>query len=429
MDEYYATTLVSGLQIVAQPLGGVQSAAFAFFLSCGAAQETWEVAGLSHLAESTTFRGTDHRSSRQLNDDLDRLGVGRGSSAGLEMTVFSGVLLGDYLLRALDIFFDVLRSPSFPPEDLEAVRGLQLQEIGQRNDQPAQLAMDRARQIYFAGSPLGNDVLGTPESVMSLSRERVISNWREACRPNGVILAVSGRFEWEELLSQVNRLSAEWDRGNDRMSFPPPAINPAFTVQNIESAQESLCIVFPGVAHGDPHYYPAALTSLVLGGGMNSRLFTEVREKRGLAYSVGARFDGMETTGLIRVYAGTQPERARESVDVIRAELEKLERKGVTAGELELAKTRLKSRLIMNSESTGNRVMAIGRDWWYQQRFRNLYVIRDEIDAVNVEQVDAFLRSIHLNENLGLFALGPLSSAELGVEDRAFEISSLAAER
>jgi predicted Zn-dependent peptidase len=424
VENYYSTTLSSGMEIIAQPMAGVQSAALAFFVGSGASYESWEVAGLSHLTEGTMFRGTEHRSSREINDQMDLLGASHNSNTGLEVTLFSGMLLGDRLLDALDIFVDVLRYASFPSDELEAVRGLQLQEIGQRNDQPAQLVMDRARQMYFAGHPFANDVLGTPESVESLSREQVTDGWQGRYRPNNMLLAVAGKFEWSRVVERLEKLSAGWKIGEPRPSRSEPAVNPTVTVQHSEVAQENLCFTFPGVRYGYERYYAAALASTVLGGGMNSRLFTEVREKRGLAYSVGARLDAMSTAGLVRVYAGTQPERARESVDVIRSELKRLESYGITEDELDVTKVRLKSRVIMSSESTGNRAMSIGRDWWYERRFRTLAEIRDQIDAVTVEDVSAYLTHARVTDNLGLFTIGPLSAADLGVEDRAFEVAA-----
>ncbi|HEV3310070.1 MAG TPA: pitrilysin family protein [Chloroflexota bacterium] len=423
MEQFHSITLEGGLEVVGQVLPGVQSAALAFFIGAGACDENWEVSGLAHLTESTMFRGTERRASRQLTDELERLGVSRGSSAGLEVTLFNGVLLGDHLPAALEIFVDVIRRPAFPAEELEAVRALQMQEIGQRNDQPAQLVMDRARQVYFAGSPLGHDSLGSPESVQALTRDLVVANWSAHYRPNRSVVAVAGKFEWDELVPQLTELCAGWHGGEERHWPEEPAVNPAVTVYELSIAQENLCFTFPGVSYSDPSYYAAALASMVLGGGMNSRLFSEVREKRGLAYSVGARFDALSVGGLVRVYAGTQPERARESVEVIRTELANLEAGGVTATELELAKTRLKSRVVMNSESTANRVMAIGRDWFYERRFRTLAEVRDQIDATTVDDIAGYLGRIHLTQNLGLMAIGPLSAADLGVADRAFEIA------
>ena len=278
--EFYSTTLPNGLQVVAQPLPGVQSVAAGYLIGTGARDENWESAGISHLTEATMFRGTDTMSSRELNDRLDRLGVGRSSSSGIELSMFSAVTLGGRLLPTLEILTDVIRRPAFPAEDFEAVRGLQLQEIGQREDQPAQLAMDRMRQLYFSGSRFGNDVLGTRESVSMVTRDQVVEYWRARYTPNNVILAVAGKFDWNPLLETVERLTAGWEPGQGRLTLEEPAINPATAVFEIPSAQENLTFAFPGVSNADPMYYPAALVSMVLGGGMNSRLFTEVREKR-----------------------------------------------------------------------------------------------------------------------------------------------------
>ena len=422
LQDFYSTTLPNGMHIVAQPLAGVQSVAIGFLIGTGARDENWETAGISHLTEATMFRGTENLSSRELNDQLDRLGVGRSSTSGIEMSLFSAVALGDRLIPTLEILTEVIRRPAFPADDLEAVRGLQLQEIGQREDQPAQLAMDRMRQLYFSGSRFGNDVLGSRESVTRVTYEQVTEYWRARYTPNNIILSVAGRFEWDRLLDRITYLTMDWEQGQGRLVLEEPPVNPATAVYEVPGAQENLTFAFPGVANADPMYYPAALVSMVLGGGMNSRLFTEVREKRGLAYSVGARFDGLERTGLTRIVAGTQPERAHETVDVIQEELSKLERTGVTKEELDLAKTRLKSRVVMNSESTGNRMMAIARDWWYEERFRTLAEIRQEIDTVSVDGVQEYLDRIHITENVGRVAIGPLTASDLGLEPVAFEV-------
>lgn len=424
MEEFFSTTVGCGLEVAGQRMAGVRSAALACFVGAGAAYESSIVAGLAHLTEGTMFRGTANRSTRQITEELDRLGASHNSTTGLESTLFSGRLLGDQLLDALDIFIDVLRHASFPEDELEAVRGLQLQEIGQRNDQPAQAVMERARELYFAGHALGNDVLGTPESVAGLNREMVLSDWQGHFRPNNMLLAVAGRFDWAEVIEALERLTSDWEPGEPRVFRSEPAVNPAFRVQEAPIAQENLAFTFPGVAYASDAYYSAALTSTILGGGMNSRLFNEVREKRGLAYSVGARFDAMSNVGLVRIYAGTQPERARESVEVIQAELEKLVSDGATGEELELAKTRLKSRVVMSSESTGNRAMAIGRDWWFERRFRTLAEIRGEIDGVTLEDLSSFVHTAGIVDNLGLYAIGPVSAEDLGVAGRAFEIAA-----
>jgi predicted Zn-dependent peptidase len=414
-SQFFIQTLTNGVQVVAQRIAGVQSVAVGFFIGTGARDESPAQAGISHLTETMMFRGTEHLSSRELIERLDSLGVTRQSSAGLEMTLFSGVMLGDQLEATLDLFADVLRYPAFPADDLEAVRALQLQEIAQREEQPAQLLMDRLRHVYFAGSPFSHDTLGTPETVRSLVREQLFEYWRARYTANNIVIALAGNFDWERVIDQLERLTSTWPEGSGRMLVHEPPINPTTMIEERQIAQENIGFAFPGVAQGDPHYYEAALLSVALGGGMHSRLFTEVREKRGLAYAVSSRFDGMEKTGIVRIYAGTQPERAHETVDVILNQLVLLEEKGITDEELELAKTRLKSQLVMNSENTAARMTTIGRDWWYQGRLRSLQQVREEIDRVTVTSIHAYLQSINLTKNLAFVALGPLDSSKLQV--------------
>ncbi len=424
MTDFFHKTLSSGLQLVGEEMPGVQSAAFAFYVRAGAREESWDVAGLGHLTEATMFRGTESRSSRDLTNALDALGVGRGSSAGIEQTLFSGILLGDNLLEALDIFVDVLRNAAFPEEELEAVRELQLQEIRQRQDHPDRLVMDRARQFFYAGHGAGNDILGSPESVAGLTRDQV-RTWKwDRYAPNTMLFSVAGRFQWDQVAERLDGLTSGWTTVNEPLDIPEPPINPAITVHQTEAAQENLCFVYPAVPYGDRDYYEAALTSMVLGGGMHSRLASEVREKRGLVYSVGSRFDGMEKSGLTRIYAGTRPDRARETVEVIHAELERLQASAVAEDELSRAKTKLKSRLVMSSESSGSRAMTIGRDWWYMRRYRTLREVSAAIDAVDVSGIRSYLDRTAPYRNLALLALGPLSAADLGLPEGSFQTSA-----
>jgi predicted Zn-dependent peptidase len=415
VSEFQSTRLGNGLQIVGEPLPGVQSAAVAVFVGHGSVDDRPEDAGLAHLTESTMFRGTATRSSREITEQLDRIGAHYSSSTSLEVTLFSSLMLGNHLGETLDVLLDVVRDASFPDDELEPVRALQLQEIGQRNDQPAQLAMDLGRQQYFAGHPLGHDGLGSLESVGSLRRDQVVAGRDRWYQPGSTVVALAGNFDWPDVVDHVGTLTEGWTGSGNRWASTTPTLYPETSVIEMPGAQENLCFTFPAVSHGDPDYYPAALASTVLGSGMNSRLFMEVREKRGLAYSVGARFDAMSSIGLVRVYVGTQPERAAESVEVIRSELALLESEGVTDAELILAKTRLKARVIMGSESTGNRVMNIGWDWFYEGRYRPLSEIREAIDAVTRDDILRYLKRIRLTEQLGLVCLGPLSASELGV--------------
>lgn len=412
-DVFVSTLLESGVQVVGQPMQGVESAAIGILIGTGARDEGSDEYGISHFTEQTLFRGTEHLDSRQLSDRLDSLGISYDSSAGLEMTVVSAVMVGDRVPAAIDLLADVVRFPAFPADAIESVRTLALQELRQREDQPAQLVMDTLRQKLFAGSPISHDVLGTPESIRSLHRDDLRRYWESRYTANNMIISIAGNFDWDSTIDQLARITASWPQGAGRMVMGTPATRVGVTVVERDTTQENIGFAFPGLPVTDPHYYAAALVSQALGGSSNSRLFREVRDKRGLAYAVQSRFDGLEKTGLFRIYVGTSADRAHESVEVVLEELRKLEAGGITEDELVLSKTRLKSQMVMRSESTSGRMAANLRSWWYESRLRGLAEISERIDHVTVDEVLNVLRSLHIIDNLNAAAIGPRSEDEL----------------
>lgn len=405
--------LANGIQVVGQHMGGVESAAIGFLVGTGARDESPHRYGVSHFTEQMLFRGTEHMDARELSDRLDALGISYDSSTGVEMTLVSAVLLGDRVPEAINLLADVLRFPAFPEPDVESVRSLILQERRQREDRPAQMVMEFLRQEFYGDSPMSHDVLGSEETINGMSRDDLLAYWSDRYTANNMILSVAGNFSWEPLVAQVEELSASWPTGRGRMSLEPPAPRSKVRVVQREASQENVGFAFPGVPMAHPGYYALALGIQALGGSSNSRLFQEVREKRGLAYAVQARFDGMERTGLVRIYCGTSAERAHESVEVILDELHKFEREGISDTELERSKTRLKSQLIMRSESTGSRMVANLRSWWFEERVRTLDEIKERVDSVSVEDVAQAIRDINPMATIAAVALGPRTEDEL----------------
>jgi predicted Zn-dependent peptidase len=296
---------------------------------------------------------------------------------------------------------------------MDRVRALLLQEIRQREDQSGQKVMDVLRQRFFAGSPIGHDVLGTEETIGALQRSDLLEYWSDRYTANNMVVSIAGNFDWEQTMDQLARITASWPQGRGRMVMHEPEPRAGITVMKQDKTQEHLGFAFPAVAISDPHYYAGAVVAQALGGGSNSRLFREVREKRGLAYAAQARVDGLEKIGLYRIYVGTSAERAHESVEVVIDELRKLEQGGITEQELQLSKTRLKSQVIMRSESTSARMTSNLRSWWYEQKLRSLEEVEDEIDRVTLEEIDDLVKSLGITRNLAAAALGPRSEDEL----------------
>jgi predicted Zn-dependent peptidase len=412
-ERFFTELLDSGVQVVGQAIEGVQSAAVGVLIGAGARDEDDARAGISHFTEQMLFRGTEHLDARQISDRFDALGINRDSSAGLEMTVVTSVLIGDRMPAAIDLLAEVIRFPAFPEGSLDSVRAIILQERRQREDRPAQKVMELLRQRFFAGSPLGHDVLGTPESLASIGRPELQAYWSDRYTANNMVISLAGNLDWDASIGQLRRITGFWPHGRGRMLLREPTPQTGVTVVRRDAVQEHLGIAFPGVPVGDPHYYATSLMAVALGGSAHSRLFREVRENRGLAYAVQARFDGLEKTGMVRIYVGTSAERAHQSVEVVMDELRKLEADGITEDELRRAKTRLKSQLVMRSESTSSRMAANLRSWWFEQKLYGLDEVRDRIDRVTVEEIGSLLLSLGVTANLTAVAVGPREEEEL----------------
>jgi predicted Zn-dependent peptidase len=246
-----------------------------------------------------------------------------------------------------------------------------------------------------------------------MDRDALMDYWRARYTPNNIIISVAGNFDWESVLERLEELTSDWEPGSGRMAMEAPAPQTSVEVMHRQASQENLGFAFPGVPVTHDDYYALALAIQALGGSSNSRLFQEVREKRGLAYAVQARFDGLEKSGMVRVYAGTTAERAHESVEIIIHELQRLAESGISADELQLSKTRLKSQLIMRSESTSARMVSNLRNWWFEGRLRTLQEVKDRIDSVTLEQVGNVIGSLDMMRNLTAVAVGPRSEEEL----------------
>ncbi|HEX6509939.1 MAG TPA: pitrilysin family protein [Chloroflexota bacterium] len=411
--EFLTERLDSGIQVVGQPMAGVESAALGFLFGAGARDETPDAYGVTHLVEQMLFRGTETMDVRQISETFDSLGVSYDSSAGVEMTLVSAVLIGNRLPPALELLAACVRSPSFPRDLLDSAKALQIQELRQREDRPAQRVMEELRRHFFAGSPIAHDVLGTEPTIASMSREVLVDYWRSRYTASNMLISVAGNFDWQAVISQLQTLTAGWPVGTGRSRIETPQPHAGVTVIMKDATQENIGFAFPAVSVADPRYYVAALVAQALGGSSHSRLFQEVREKRGLAYAVQARYDGLEMTGMTRVYVGTSAERAHESVEVVLDELRNLEAAGLTEDELRLSKTRLKSQLVMRSESTLARMASNLRSWWFEGQLHSLDEVRERIDAVTLDEVAEFVQTLGITQNLAAVALGPRSEDEL----------------
>jgi predicted Zn-dependent peptidase len=378
--------LSNGLTIVGEPMPSKQAAAWTFLIPAGSANEPVE--GISNVLEGLSYRGAGARDSRQLSDALDDLGVDRGGGTDVEYTTFGGATLGLYLPEALKVYADIILRPRLPEEEWEAQRDLAIQSLHSLEDSPARKMFVRLRRSYFTNG-YGRSPMGTLEGLQSLTLEALRQDHLNRYKPEGAILSLAGKFDFEAIVSLVEELFSDWSGATPTLEAPEVVSEPVFQHIQQDTAQVQIGIAYKGVPSTDVDFYNYRVATSVLSGGMGARLFTEVREKRGLVYSVSAGAHSHRGIGFTLAYAGTQPERAQESLDVLTGELVRM-KDGVTEQEVERAKIGMLSGLVMQEESSRARAGAIARDMWMLGRVRSLDEVTEKINAVTAASIAEF---------------------------------------
>jgi len=406
----HSHTFPNGLVLVAEPMMSLQSAAFTFMVPAGSAYDPADRGGLSSFTCEMALRGAGPRDSRQFILDLDNLGVERGESVSHAHTSFSGAMLADNLPRALAIFADVLRRPHLPADQLEAGRLAMLQELRAVEDEPSQKVMIELRRRHYP-DPWGRPAQGDQPAVEATTLDDIRPHFQRSYRPNGTLLGVAGRFQWDSLRDAVGELLGDWSPAAADGVVERPAPSP-YEHLPYESHQTQIGIAYDSVPYRHPDYFQAWGAVGVLSSGMSSRLFTEVRERRGLCYSVYASYHTLRDRGAIFCYAGSSDEHAQETLNVTLSELVRLA-KGIEDAELDRLKARIKSALIMQQESSSARSSSLARDWYHLGYARTLDEISRLIDALSSRSINAYLAR-HPPENFTVVTLG---SRQLEVRD------------
>lgn len=396
-------TFANGLVLLAEPNSSLESAAFSILVPCGAAHDPADRAGMAGFTCEMALRGAGARDSRQFVEDLDNLGVERGESVSDAHTTYSGATLAKNLLPALEIYADVLRRPRLPEDQLEAGRLLMLQELRAVEDEPSQKVMQQLRLRHYP-QPFGRPTQGDQPGLEATTIDDVRQCVKRLYRPNACIIGLAGKFDWQRLRDHVGRLLSDWQPVNVS-AIVPSASGPQQEHIHHDSNQTQIGIAYDSVPYRHPDYFQAWGAVGVLSGGMSSRLFTEVREKRGLCYSVYASYHTLKDRGAILCYAGTTAERAQETLDVTLGELKRLP-DGIEAEELSRLKARIKSALIMQQESSSARSSSIARDWYHLERTRTLDELGALVDGLTREGINDYLAA-HPPRDFTIVTLGP----------------------
>ena len=399
----YTHTLANGLAVLVEEMQHVRSAAFNFLIPAGCVYDPKDQLGLANLLSDLITRGAGSRSSQELTLALDDLGLDRDESSGTLHLRIWGSTLAKNLIPALRLYADILLRPLLLEHELAPVQDLALLELEGLEDEPKQKVMVEVKKRHFP-PPLGRDRRGTEAGIQNVTIDAVRQFHRLNVQPRQAILSIAGNVEWKAVLDTVTELFGDWE----------PQTKPAFALEaelprrghlEKDTKQTQIGIAYDSVPITHPHYYEAIAAVNVLSGGMSSRLFTEVRERRGLCYSVWASYQTLHDRACIIGYAGTTNERAQETLEVLLQVINELQQ-GVTDDEVQRMKAGLKSSLIMQEESTSARAGSMASDWYFLQRIRSFDEIQAAIDSLNAHRIVEHVRAYPV-KNLTLVTLGP----------------------
>jgi len=348
-------------------------------------------------------RGAGEHDSRQLSAALDGLGLQRSESVGWNHLSFSGATVAENLLPAISLYGDIIRRPHLSETQFEPVVSGVEQSLRSTEDEPRQKVIIELRRRCY-DDPWGRPTDGDLDELANVTPAAVRQLHQRCVRPNGAVLGVAGNVDGAAVREAVEAALGDWPQVEEDPIAAGPARELADHIR-LDSAQTHIGLAFPAVPYRDEAYYAAWAAVNVLSGGSSSRLFTEVREKRGLCYSVYATLNSLLDEGRVLVYAGTTSERAQETLDVTRAEIQRLA-EGIAADELDRCKAGAKSALIMQQESTGARASSMARDWFHLGRVTTLDEVHEKIDALTTDTVLDYVRA-HPTDELTVLTIGP----------------------
>ncbi len=380
--------LKNGLTLLGEEMESVSSAAFAILVPVGAATDPSAQEGAANLMSEMFNKGAGPWNSQQLSEEFENIGVSRSHAAGIEVSIFSGAMLGENLPRALEIYSTVMLEPHFPEDALDSVKQLALQDLAALEDEPASKVMSELARVFYP-EPFGRSQLGTDSGIKTVTIDSLRQYYIQRFLPGHSLIAVAGKFDWDAVKHVVETRFGEWSGEQPLLEVGAfPQENKTHHLQR-ETSQVQIALAYPSVSFDHHDYYKAKVAVSLLSGGMAGRLFIEVREKRGLVYRISASHSSARKRAAIFVSAGTTPQHAEETLKVALAELQRVG-EGITAEELARAKADLKSRLIMQSELSSVRASALVNDWWNLNRVRTIEEIKQGIDAVSAEDIAGY---------------------------------------
>jgi len=409
VQSYLLTALDGGTRVVTEPLPAIRSVALGLWIGTGSRDEDDAHAGVSHFMEHLLFKGTASYSALEIAETFDTFGGELNAATARDYTVVYARVLDEHLETALDVMTDMVFAPSLA--DLDAEREVVLEEIAMVDDTPQELIFDLVTQAVFGRHPLGRPVLGSAEVISTVSRRSLGAFHRRRYRPDNVVVAAAGSVDHDRLVRLIDGMSAKAGTGaahkpSARAPFVAPP-KPSLVFHAKQTEQYHVCLSAPGIARSDRRRFTASILDSVLGGSASSRLFQEIREKRGLAYAVYTFSSQYADTGQIGIYVGTREENLAECLRIVAEQIGELAAHGPGEEELQRAKENLKTRIMLSMESTSNRMSRLGKSLITDSELLDFDRILAEVEAVDAGSVAQLAEVVLRADALSLAAIGP----------------------
>src|SRR5437588_1828580 len=398
------TTLDSGVRVISERMPSIRSIALGFWIGTGSRNETPEQAGVSHFLEHLLFKGSDRFSSVEIDQIFDGLGAEINAGTGKETTSVYSRFLDRHLERAFDVMAEMVLRPAYP--DIDAERQVVIEEIAMYEDEPSDKVHDVLAQAVFGDHPLGRPIIGTADVVGSVPVPAIADYHDRRYVGSNLVVAAAGNVDHDELVALATRY-ASGSGGDAEPALPAPrTLEPSMRFHSKQTEQYHLCLGGPAIARADERRFALRVLDTILGGSSSSRLFQEIREKRGLAYSVYSYSSQYHDCGQVGVYVGTRPDNVREAMALIAAELRRIVDQPVLADELERAKENVKGRLVLSLESTLTRMNRLGSSLLTGVPLLSLDEMIAAIDAVDADDVARLAAELFDPTGLSAAAVG-----------------------
>jgi predicted Zn-dependent peptidase len=407
------SVLDNGIRVLTETVPYHRSACIGIWLLSGSRDEQETENGLSHFIEHLLFKGTEKRTAQDIARAIDSVGGSMNAFTARESTCFYAKVLDSHLDLAVDLLADIFLHSTFDSDEIERERSVILQEVKMVEDTPDDYVHDLFSRAFWGDHPMGRPVTGTTEQIQSFSRDQIIGYFTENYRSDRIVVSVAGNVEHDAVVDLVGRAFAGLVSGARAMRRLRPNALPKTSFLQRKTEQVHFCLGTEGVSYTSTRRFVSHLLNTVLGGGMSSRLFQEIRERRGLAYSVYSYLPSYIDTGLLVVYAATDRKTVRQVIDLVLKELETMRRTPIASEELETAKEQLKGSLILSLESSDTRMTRLAKNDVYFNRFVPIDEVIRQVDAVTFDEIRELADELFRPENLCLTVLGPLSQGQL----------------